>query len=364
MSNPKTLNELPQFLEKTRSFIRPAREETLLSVMGMGHYENPLSDLLAFFLKPQAEHGLGLLFLRSFLSCIHADLQIAEPVGISVQREAQTQDAKRPDFILQGSTWILMIEHKVWSGQNNPFESYEDLARTLSAGHKQMIFAVLSPFGGSVRKDWRPVSYPQFTATLRTALNQHLLENSPTKWTLLAEELLLHINSHILPAQTSMTSEEASFIEQNQASVDQVERMAQQYREFLEAEVQRNLKAALPALEFSTKGERWGNDSWAIRAYCRSHWNQCNVVIWNSRKPSDQGFYVAIYVNEYHAEASKVFADLHTWPEGKWQGFRLNRPLPTREEGMKELVKRAQQLNSILPQLTSPPTTDQPSDPS
>jgi hypothetical protein len=145
MSNPNTLIELAQFLEKAETFIRPKREETLLSVMGTGHYENPLSDLLAFFLKPQAELGLGLIFLRSLLSCIDADLQITEAVGISVQREAQTQDAKRPDFILQGSTWLLMIEHKVWSGQNNPFASYEDLAKTLSGGQKQVLYAVLSP---------------------------------------------------------------------------------------------------------------------------------------------------------------------------------------------------------------------------
>lgn len=359
MNSPKSLTELAQFLEKAKCFIRPPREETLLSVMGMGHYENPLSDLLAFFLRPEAEHGLGLLFLTSFLSCINADLQVTEAAGISVQREAQTEDAKRPDFIIQGSTWLLMIEHKVWHGQNNPFDSYEALASRLSGDHKQVLYAVLSPHGGSVRKNWLSVSYPQFTTTLRTALNQHLLQNSPTKWTLLAEELFLHINTHILSTQRSMTPEEAAFIEQHQASVDQVERMAQQYREFLEAEVQRNLKTAMPGLEFSTKGERWGSDSWAIRAYCHTHWNQCNAVIWNNRNPSDQGFYISIYVNERHAEATKVFQELHTWPEGRWQGFRLNRPLPTREAGMKELIYRAQQLHSLFPQLTPPPTTDQ-----
>jgi hypothetical protein len=361
MSPTQPLTELAQFLEKAEAFIRPKREETLLSVMGMGHYENPLSDLLAFFLKPQAEHGLGLLFLKSFLSCIKADLQITEPSGISVHREAQTLDSKRPDFIIQGSTWLLMIEHKVWHGQNNPFASYEDLAKTLSGDQKQVLYAVLSPHGGSVRKNWLPVSYPQFTASLRTALNQHLLHAPATKWTLLAEEFLLHINTHILPAQTSMTYEEAAFVEQHQASVDQVERMAQQYREFLDTEVKRSLQAAMPGLEFSTKGERWDSDSWAIRAYCGTRWNQCNVVIWNSRNASGQGFYVSIYVNERHTEARKAFPDLHTWPEGKWQGFRLNQSLPTREEGMRELVSRAQQLSSLFPQLTPPPTTDQPS---
>jgi hypothetical protein len=335
MSNPKTLTELAQFLDKAEAFIRPKREETLLSVMGMGHYENPLSDLLAFFLKPQAEHGLGLLFLRSFLSCINTDLQITEAAGISVHREAQTQDAKRPDFILQGSTWLLMIEHKVWHGQNNPFASYEALASTLSGDHKQVLYAVLSPHGGSVRKDWQPVSYPQFTAALRTALNQHLLQNSPTKWTLLAEELLLHIETHILPSKTIMTDDEAHFVEAHQSAVDQVARMAVQYLEWLQGKLRSALEEAMPGQEFTTKPVGWG-----IRCSSPARWDTSDVVLLTDNK-------VRVYLPSTHSFGFD--SALEQVPNGNWIYWQSTANNATRAQGIETLVRFGLRLNEIFP---------------
>jgi hypothetical protein len=340
MSEPQPLTELSLFLEKARAFIRPKREETLLSVMGMGHYENPLSDLLAFFLKPQAEHGLGLLFLKSFLSCINADLQITEAAGISVHREAQTQDAKRPDFILQGSTWLLMIEHKVWHGQNNPFASYEALASRLSGDQKQVLYAVLSPHGGSVRKNWQPVSYPQFTASLRTALNQHLLHAPATKWTLLAEELLLHIETHILPIKTIMTDEEAQFVEEHQSAVNQVECMAQQYRLWLQDKTTSALTQAMPSQEFTPKWTDMG-----IRCSSPARWGTSDVVLLNDNN-------VRIYLPTSHALGFD--SELEQVPCGTWTYWQTTAKNTTRAQGIETLVRFGLLLNEIFPPSEGP----------
>jgi hypothetical protein len=338
MNNPKSLTELAQFLEKAKSFIRPPREETLLSVMGLGHYENPLSDLLAFFLRPEAEHGLGLLFLRSFLRCIKADLEITEPSGISVLREAQTIDSKRPDFIIQGSTWLLMIEHKVWHGQNNPFDSYEDLARKLS--REKVLYAVLSPHGGSVRKDWQPVSYPQFIAALRTALNQHLRENNPTKWTLLAEELLLHIETHILPSKTMMTDDEAHFVEEHQSAVDQVARMAVQYLEWLQGKLRSALEEAMPGQEFTTKPVPWG-----IRCGSPARWGESDVVLLSDNK-------VRVYLPSTHSFGFD--SALEQVPNGNWMYWQTKANNTTRAQGIETLVRFALRLNEIFPPSEGP----------
>jgi hypothetical protein len=342
MSSPHLLTELAQFLEKAKSFILPRREETLLSVMGMGHYENPLSDLLAFFLKPQAEHGLGLLFLRSFLSCIHADLEITETEDISVRREAQTEDVKRPDIIIQCSTWLLIIEHKLWHGQNNPFESYEALAKTLSAGHKKVLYAVLSPNGGSVRKNWAPVSYPPFTATLRSALDQHLLHAPATKWTLLAEELLLHINTHILPSKTTMTDEEAQFVEQHHSAVDQVARMAQQYLEWLQGKLCSELEKAMPGQEFTTKWEAWG-----IRCFSQARWGTSNVVLLKDNN-------VRVYLPSTHSFSfDPALEQVPCGTSTYWQTTSKN---TSRAQGIETLVSFGLHLNEIFPPSEGPKT--------
>ncbi len=268
--------ELAQVLEEKAPHLcpPPPREETLLSVLGLGHYENPLSDVLAFFLKPLAEHGLGLLFLKSFLSCMNAGLEISEAEGISVIREAQTSDVKRPDFIIQGSNWLLMIEHKVWSGQNNPFASYEELAKTLSGGHKQVLYAVLSPHGQSVREHLvthllppahhlLPASRPKTTSAERAG---HQMD--PPR------RVMRYIDTYITPTQTTMTFEEAQFVEEHQPAVAQVECMAQQYRQWLQDQLSGALTRAMPKQEFATKWIDWG-----IRCSSQARWGRSDVVL-------------------------------------------------------------------------------------
>jgi len=52
------LKALESMLTEVRKFAVPASEPTIFAVGGRGYYENPASDLLAFFLTPGAEHGL------------------------------------------------------------------------------------------------------------------------------------------------------------------------------------------------------------------------------------------------------------------------------------------------------------------
>ena len=64
------LKSLESFLDEVEKHIPPAKETTIFGVGGRGYYENPATDLLKYFLKPDAGHGLGDLFLSTFLECI------------------------------------------------------------------------------------------------------------------------------------------------------------------------------------------------------------------------------------------------------------------------------------------------------
>src|ERR1039457_4692677 len=117
--------ELEDFLNEIGKHVPPPKERTLFSLGGKGYYENPASDLLAFFLKPDAEHGFKDLFLKAFLECMkggYADLGTA---GATVRREDVTEEGNRPDLVVQGQDWVLLIENKIYHAQVNPFETYE-----------------------------------------------------------------------------------------------------------------------------------------------------------------------------------------------------------------------------------------------
>jgi hypothetical protein len=62
-------NILKEFITQVSSHVFAPRERTIFSLGGRGYYENAASDLLAFFMKPDAEHGFGPLFLEAFWDC-------------------------------------------------------------------------------------------------------------------------------------------------------------------------------------------------------------------------------------------------------------------------------------------------------
>ena len=58
------MNErLENFLKLATKYQVLPKERTVFSLGGRGYYENAASDMLSFFLRPNAEHGFGTLFL-------------------------------------------------------------------------------------------------------------------------------------------------------------------------------------------------------------------------------------------------------------------------------------------------------------
>ena len=63
--------DFAELIKEVTKIKLPDLEKTIFSIGGRGHYENPTSDILAFYLDPEAEHQLGSLVLDSlFLALI------------------------------------------------------------------------------------------------------------------------------------------------------------------------------------------------------------------------------------------------------------------------------------------------------
>ena len=149
------MNEhLENFIKLAGEFRVQTKERTIFSLGGRGYYENATSDMLAFFLRPDAEHGFGTLFLSALFECM-GEVAIPEITGATVEREIQTAQGNRLDLQIRGKCWCLIVENKIWHIKNNPFDDYEAHAKLLS---KQTYFAILSPDGGHPDR-WRGISY-------------------------------------------------------------------------------------------------------------------------------------------------------------------------------------------------------------
>ncbi len=90
------------------------RDANLFTVLGCSHNEQVHSNLLAWLLDPDGSHGIGAQFLRGLIKATHpnkmSQLDFRGPV--TVHREKQIE-GDRPDLVVLGKNWILLIENKI-----------------------------------------------------------------------------------------------------------------------------------------------------------------------------------------------------------------------------------------------------------
>ncbi len=112
----------------------PVKSKTYLDIAGFSHYELVISNILAFFLDVNEEHGLSNLFLNSLLECLPADRQLqfgSEQIGII--REFPGADQKRIDILIfsggdasknEQLNNAVIIENKIYASLYNSLEDY------------------------------------------------------------------------------------------------------------------------------------------------------------------------------------------------------------------------------------------------
>ncbi len=94
------LPALEELLTRLKSMpIAEKNEANIFSLGARGHYENPVSDLLAFFIDPDAPHGLNTLVLGTLLECLSApvDASLLSPAPWPIY---PTQAVNRFGFLL------------------------------------------------------------------------------------------------------------------------------------------------------------------------------------------------------------------------------------------------------------------------
>jgi len=93
----------------------PPEELRYLSILNKRYNELAWSNILAFFLDPNENHGLGDTFLQCFGSLVGGEFDY-DPKDITVEREVK-MDNSIADLILYSSEWAILIENKVLSGE-------------------------------------------------------------------------------------------------------------------------------------------------------------------------------------------------------------------------------------------------------
>jgi hypothetical protein len=344
--------DVESLIAEVQKFIRPTRERTLFSLGGRGYYENPASDMLAFFLTPDAEHGFRNLFLEALLDCINEDSRKLSFTEVTVRREAQTTDGNRIDLVVEGPEWVLLIENKIYHTQINPFYSYEAWGQSL-ATNKTLLMVVLSPGGTTVHQRWKPVSYRAYCTTLRQRLSDALFNYAYSKWVIFAREFILHFENELYQPTTIMTEQEADFVERNADAIVKVKRLSTDYRKYLLDLLRDRLSESVAGQNFTTK-----DDGWAVRCYSDT-WGQSNLAFW-STSPAGPGkrFQVTVYLTgldeQREARARTELQGMKQWREAGWLAWQTQPGFDSRERAIEELCRLARLISKLIPALPEP----------
>lgn len=340
-------------LSKLGKIATPARERTLFGLGGRGYYENPTSDLLAFFLRPTEEHGLSSMFLDAFLECLGEDPKQFAMQGVTVSREVEVSVGGRIDLLVRGLGWVLIIENKVYHVQANPFVAYASYGKSLLPVGEPLL-SVLSPDGETDQKDWKGVSYHRYCEALRRRLTGKLFNQNYSKWLLFAREFILHIENELY--SPTMTPEQITFADQHTKEVEQAKKLFEDYRRFLLDYLPTELGRAVPGVQFSAS-----DHGWAIR--CRGDtWGKSDIAYWYVDTPEGYRPKLSVYLMDssesQHATAQRELRDKAAmqYSEGRNYGmWSTTAGFATREAAVMEMGRLARVVSSLLPPVTSSP---------
>ncbi|MCE9969017.1 PD-(D/E)XK nuclease family protein [Aeromonas salmonicida] len=231
------------------------REPNLFSIGARGHYENPISDLLAFFLCPNADHNLDSLVLETLLECLPEGAQLSASLINDPQREVTTHTNSRLDLLLESEEWVMALENKIWHHQNNPFSDYE----AFLAKHyrdKPKLLLVLSPSGKSPI-GWYGVAYHDFLNRLSPKLGQAFVTTPFNKWLILLREFLLHLES--LMAVSDIPTPTTNFVLSHLNEIQKIQDMKNSVVRDLQTQCVRYLEQHFSEQELnvSTKINTW-----------------------------------------------------------------------------------------------------------
>ncbi|EPZ5666137.1 PD-(D/E)XK nuclease family protein [Klebsiella pneumoniae] len=337
------LHALEELLTRLKSMpIAEKNEANIFSLGARGHYENPVSDLLAFFIDPDAPHGLNTLVLGTLLECLSApvDASLLSPPA----REVMTQEGTRIDLLLESDKWAMALENKIWHQQNNPFTDYSRYLEKKYPDKKHLLVVLSSE--GQAPTGWTGISYSMFISVLSPRLGMAYISSPLSKWQVLLREFLLHLES--LMGKNTITTETETFVLENLRNIQEAVLLKNAVVKSLQEECLRFLTE-----HFSDRGyevtmalNHW--EGYPALRFGLSHWvSESDVVLFLDRTPGRQ-FEVRTYICDLttptlqHQARQMLISEEHndSWSERSGSVFTVVSRLPRKLEAKHLMFQR------------------------
>jgi hypothetical protein len=239
------LNDIINFVKQFDFPKVSSREQTFFDIGTRGHFENPMTDILSFYLCPHNGHGLGTVVLETFLlqaNLVHLD--------ITSRIRVHTQ-FNRIDLIVEGEDWVIAVENKIWAIVNNPLSSYEaEVSRHFSG--KSPNYYILAPDKKS-QGNWKWLNTRGLFEELEKL--SILNEDQSNKWTIFLKDFVKNIlNVTLSEKGFSMNEKDSQRIAHNLEQLKQARDLYDSYHQQIGYKLLGVIKEILPTID--AKGAR------------------------------------------------------------------------------------------------------------
>lgn len=318
---PYDLDRFKALIDKFRALDFTDEDLNLFDVGTRGHFENPTTELLSFFLNSANHHGLGNSFFRGLESAI-AKKNILSNLGTfeSVETEVSTQNGKRIDLLVETDTSLIIMECKIYHHQNNPFDEYTAFGnerlnkRTQDSASKTLIKLVLC-LNGKVSAElaaegWHGISYNELVQHIEKSLSKTMFDNPYNKWVLFAREFLLHLKG--LNTMTEINKDELSFLTENLNEFAQLsDYIYNNLMPKIGTRISSDLNTSdLQDFECKVKHAKWYYYDPIIR-FSNLNWTTgSDIVLWMKASDNDISHKINLHIAKQSDELVKQFTTL------------------------------------------------------
>jgi hypothetical protein len=266
-----------KIIQGIKELTRQPVERNIFSIGGRGHYENPITDLLAFFIDPNEEHGFGDLFLKSLFESAHITpplLQLSSPPC----REQNTNQGNRLDLILESEDWLLVVENKVRHHAINPFDDYVQFAQASCVG-RNLYFILLSVREEKPPSGWNNVTWRTYVDQVKKNVGSYLTTGGNVKWHVIMREFLLNVESEC--GDDSMKEARIEFVRSNYEAIQEMEDMLKEYISHMATCGLDAIRKASDQKEdiASSLQHNWGKEGIALRLISRAWGAKTNITL-------------------------------------------------------------------------------------
>ena len=289
-----TNDEILDFVSKFQFPKMAARERTFFDIGARGYYENPMSDILSFYLDPtQDVHGLGDLVLASLLEILGAPSLNTSTLESSI-REWRLDDGKRLDIVLVGDDWVVALENKVWSPDKNDFCAYKDAIERKYSGKSKKFFCLLSPISSARPADgWIKLDTKKFMKKIQEKLaapmESSFSKGSSSKWVVFLGEFTQNIINVTEPARDKkMGQNEMQKTAENLSGLLKARNFYAAYHNSVQDEILTRISSKLQTGDATSRQQDWGDAGRAIRItpYAKEDYDIVFLTILNPSRES------------------------------------------------------------------------------